>query len=88
MTDTLADLIAARRGGHVGATLAALDAFIESPAYRVASLRADGVHVYPSGSPRVPGWTVSQLLGAGHAARIGHADSEAAAIELAEATPL
>jgi len=98
MTDTLAALVAARRAGPIGEgingperlgeLLDALDSFIASPAYRVAALRADGIHVYPSGSPGFPRWTVAQLQGASWTRVIDYADSELAAIELGEATPL
>jgi|GEM_PF-2392522 len=54
-------------------------------AARLAALRSRGFHVYPSGSPSFPRWTVSRVQGEGFAVCEGDAATEAEAIDVAEA---
>ena len=56
--------------------------------YRIAGLRADGLHVTPDGSPGFPRWKVTQETAPGVVVCVGYATTEAAAVALAEGTPL
>lgn len=97
---TLADAIRAAlddRAGPAANQLAAIRQAVadyegeeesDDLARRVAGLRADGLYIIPDGAPGLPRWKVTQATGEGVAVCVGYAESEAAAVDLAEATPL